>query len=273
MKKLIKTNDGELTLTSDSKVNHYILTIKNKNNKSSLIINIAEVQELIINLGAFYREEYPIGNYSNGIVTHFRTLGRLPRFSKSTEKANEIANVFIALPQKELNIFIIESIQNACGEFMEGLGFEIKTQNEPVYGSFFQKIVFIFKSEKTQKEINSLYEKGKDALVANYLNLPTAEATSKLSEAAASLINSISDIDEAAIRLGAIVIVKTKKNNKTILLTETVSPTLATMLDNSPNILTNPRAVYELLQVEKLKSNVFDENEDVVDNPQVGRSL
>jgi hypothetical protein len=160
-------------------------------------------------------------------------------------------------------LFIIENIQNACGDFMEAVGYELEVKNEPVFGSFFQRIKFKLKHPKTQEEIEDLYNKGKQALEAKYLNLPTAEATEKIANAASKIIDSIADIDEAAIRLGAIIIVKINKNGRSIIVSETVSPSLASTLDNMPNILSNPRAVYELLSVDKIKGNLFETDEDV----------
>jgi hypothetical protein len=186
----------------------------------------------------------------------------IPMHSSSSQvNVKRTAEVFIGLPQEEIDIFTIEKFQNACGEFMEALGFELKTEDEPIYGSFFQRLQFLSKSKRTNEEIDDIYQKGKRALEYKYLNVPAADATSQLSQAASQLISAVKDIDEAVVRLGSILLVKTSKEGKSQIIIETVSHELASSFDNNPNLLKNPNAVYELLVGERKKQNNVDEGE------------
>lgn len=255
LRKEIETNDFPLILTDlgktilfDDRNYEFDLLLNNEfenentsNQKTKEILDKWKLHEEFIRNKRYKKESYS---------------------TKYHESIRE-TELYIGIPQKEIDIFTTEHIQNACGEFMEALGFELKTKNEPVYGSFYQQLKFWMKKEKTQKELDDIFQKGKLALETKYLNVPTAEASAKLAEAASKVIESLANIDDAAIRLGAIVIVKTKKEGKSILLVETVSPTLANTLDSMPNILTNPSAVYELLKVDKIKANKFLTSEDV----------
>jgi hypothetical protein len=171
------------------------------------------------------------------------------------------AEVFIGLPQEQIDLFAIENIQNACGEFMEAMGFEMEAKDEPVFGSFFQRLKFVLTSEKTAKEVNDIYQKGKHALEAQQLDLPRAEASEKLANAAAKAIESIQLMDEAVLRLGALLVVKVQKEGKPVILVETISPQMSATLDVNPVILNSPAAIYEILLASKKYKGQIGEGE------------
>lgn len=171
-------------------------------------------------------------------------------------------NVFIALPQESIPLDVIENIQNACGELMEALGYELEIAEEPVLGSFYQKLKFILTSPKTKREVAEGFSKAKAALEFNYLNLPSAEATEKLSNAASNLITSLNGVDEGLVRLGALLVVKVTREGKVRILSETLSPELSLLLDKTPQILNNPNTIYELLQ-SMTNKNYFNEGDGV----------
>ncbi|MGV3459654.1 MAG: hypothetical protein ACO1N9_04275 [Flavobacterium sp.] len=166
-------------------------------------------------------------------------------FGNATDKLN--ANVYIALPQKEISLFAIEQVQNACGEFMEALGYELKQKSEPILGSFYQKLKFFLKNPKTEIEILHAYENAKRALEIKYLNLPNSESTEKLANAAANLINALSAVDEGVLRLGNLLVVKTVRNGQTCVLSETLSPELCMLFDKNPQLLNNPNNIHQML--------------------------
>ncbi len=170
-----------------------------------------------------------------------------------------MAEVFIGIPQEEINLFKREELTNACGEFMEAMGFELETKEEPVFGSFFQKLWFKLNKPATKAEIEEVYNKGKLALEATYLNKPTADATETIANAATKLIEALKNIDQGVLRLGAILVVKVKKDNETIILAETVSPELASTLDDNPKLLRNPNAIYELMLGDKSPDTKIEE--------------
>lgn len=165
--------------------------------------------------------------------------------------------VFIALPQSEIDLFTTEKITNACGEFMEALGFELEIEEEPIFGSFFKRLKFVFKKSTSEQELNDIYEKGKNALEAKLLNLPTAEASAKITDSVGNLIVAIKDVDECAFRLGAILLVKVQREGKTLIMAETVSPKLISALEENPNLLKKPNELYNLLLQEKSPDEEF----------------
>lgn len=177
------------------------------------------------------------------------------------QSSNKFAEVYIAIPQEEIDLFVIEQVQNACGDFMEALGYKLKEEEEPVYGSFFQRILFKFKKSKTKEEVEDIYSKAKTALERKYLDLPTAEINQKLAEAASCLIKSVESLDEVCIRLQDIFIIKVTVEGRKILLVKNNFIELETILQSNPKLLDSPRAMYEMIRA--LEKNVGDENPTV----------
>jgi hypothetical protein len=169
------------------------------------------------------------------------------------------AEVFIGLPQNDIDIFTIERIQNATGDFMEAMGFELETQDEPVFGSFFQRLLFLLKGEVKQ-EASELYGKGKIALEAQFIDLPSAEITSKLSAAAAELITALGPVSEAAVRCGSLLIIKMTQEGVSKIIIETTSPELAALLNKSPALLQNPRIVFDLIAGMRAPDRTIEES-------------
>ncbi|MDO7849013.1 hypothetical protein Q5H92_21795 [Hymenobacter sp. M29] len=155
-------------------------------------------------------------------------------------------NVFIGLPQEHLELFDIERIQNAVGDFMEAMGFELETKDEPVFGSFFQDLKYFFKGRGKAAAAEAL-QKGKLALETQHITLPAAEATGKLAESAAALISSLNGVDEAVLRLGSLLVVKVSRNGLPAIMAETVSPELAQLLDKNPGLLKTPAVLFDML--------------------------
>jgi hypothetical protein len=175
------------------------------------------------------------------------------------ERENNItADVFIGIPQEHLSLFDIEAIQNATGDVMEAFGYEMESKDEPVYGSFFQRLKYLFRGEVVEAEAGDLYTKGKKALEAQLLNKPTAEVTEKQADAVAKLIVALAPIDEAVLRLGTLMIVKIQRNGIPVIAVETLSPKLAAMMDANPRFLENPRLVFEMLATTKSPTNQLE---------------
>jgi hypothetical protein len=160
-----------------------------------------------------------VNNYlkSNKQVGEYnQTEYKLQLKEEITVNEKKASEVIIYIPEKP-SLFEQENIVNACGEFMEALGYEMKTEDEPIYNSFWQKIKFIFKRNITEEDVNNLFDKGKRALELKYVELPTAEQTEKLANATEKILNSIEKFDNCTIRLGSLLIVKRKAGNESVL--------------------------------------------------------
>ncbi|QNH63198.1 hypothetical protein [Hymenobacter sediminicola] len=180
-----------------------------------------------------------IRNYMNGIDRGFLVEG-------SAEKQQSF--VYISIPQQFIENSALEDILDSINSFMSVCGFEYKSEEEPVWGSFIQSLIFWTKRPKTQREVHEIYNKGKAALEANYLGKPVAESTAQLSNAAAQLIAACQNVDEIVLRTGALILVKAIIDGRTIMSVETISPQLMAHLDMNPGLLRDPRLVYYFLE-------------------------
>jgi hypothetical protein len=166
-----------------------------------------------------------------------------------TPQLNENSSeVIIYIPEKP-SLFEQENIVNACGEFMEALGYEMKTEDEPIYNSFWQKIKFIFKRNITEEDVNGLFDKGKKALELKYVELPTAEQTEKLANATEKILNSIAKFDNCTIRLGSLLIVKRMVGTESVLKIHQLSLEEIKYLEENNSII---KDVDPLTQLSKL---------------------
>lgn len=187
-----------------------------------------------------------VGNAPAAALKHSHSSIR--RFSLKGSDESELATVYIAIPQKEIDLFVVEQIQNACGDFMGVMGFKLKEEEEPVYGSFFQKILFKLKNSKTKEELNEVYTKGKEALETIYLDKPNAQVTQIYSDAASNLLKSIEPVDEACILIGELFVIKVVIDGRTIVIVRNRCRKLEAILQSNPVLLHNPRAMYELVE-------------------------
>ncbi|GEM_PF-3150503 len=158
-----------------------------------------------------------------------------------------VAEAIIYIPDAFVPLLQAERITNACGDFMEAMGFELETEDEPVFGSFFKKLRYIFSSTIGAEDLEDLYSKGKKALELKHLELPTAEQTEKLSNAAEKLVKSLEGVEEGVVRCGALIVLKKNVDGKVRLIIQQLSMEMIILLDKKPQLLFNINTVYELL--------------------------
>ncbi|UOQ65320.1 hypothetical protein [Hymenobacter volaticus] len=183
---------------------------------------------------------------SNDII--FGYLDNIDKgFFVDNESKKQQALVYISIPQHFIQNEHLENILESASSFMSVCGFDYKSEEEPVWGSFIQSLIFWTKKPKTQQEVQEIYNKGKAALEATYLGKPVAESTAQLSSAAAQLIAACHNVDEIVLRTGALILVKAVIDGRTIMSVETISPQLMAHLDMNPGLLRDPRLVYHFL--------------------------
>ncbi|RPD50260.1 hypothetical protein DNI29_05545 [Hymenobacter sediminis] len=169
-------------------------------------------------------------------------------FIVSGEAKIQQSFVYVSIPQPHIRNQDLEYILESLNFFMSVCGFEYQSEEEPIFGSFIQSLIFWTKKPKTQQQVHEIYDKGKAALEANYLGKPVAESTAQLSSAAAQLIAACQNVDEIVLRTGALILVKAIIDGRTIMSVETISPQLMAHLDHNPGLLRDPRLVYYFLE-------------------------
>ena len=114
-------------------------------------------------------------------------------------------------------------------------------------GSFFKRMKFIFSKTVGNEDLEALYNKGRKALEIKHLDLPTAEQTEKLANAAEKLIGSLKEVNEGVVRCGALLVLKKQVNGETKIIIQQLSTEMIILLEKNPNLLFNPNTIYELL--------------------------
>jgi hypothetical protein len=160
--------------------------------------------------------------------------------------------------QENLSYREREMVQTAIDEFMEACGFELQTELEPRHGSFWLRLKFWSKDKITPREADATYEQGKTALLATYLDNPTADITDKMADAARKLIDAIQPYENSVLRVGNLLVVK---NGKEELRVETITPELARALAGNPLLLQRHEAVMKLLKKERQLSELASDKE------------
>jgi hypothetical protein len=159
------------------------------------------------------------------------------------------AEVTIYIPDYFVSLRDAEIITNACGDFMETLGFEMHAEDEPVLGSFFKKIWFLFSKTISEKELEGLYNRAENALDKGHSDaLGEVEQTEILANSAAKLINSLDNVNEGIIRCGILIVIKRMiKGENSQITVHQLSPEMVRIIDQKPQLLLSINTIYELL--------------------------
>ncbi len=163
---------------------------------------------------------------------------------------SERAILEVSIADKEILLLVQEHILNAAGQLMEAMGYELEAEEEPKYGSFFQQLRYKLSELITPEDVSKLAEEAKEGLRAQ-INKTPIQATATLTSATAELITSLEKVDNAAIRLGTLIVVKTTIDGVTKVRIEDISITLAHKLRDEPTFLESPVAVAHFLDEEK----------------------
>ena len=183
-------------------------------------------------------------------------LQKLSNELKQAQDKPEV-DVIIFISDEYIRLSDTENITNSCGDFMEALGFELETEDEPVFGSFFKRLKFIFSSTIGEEDLVQLYQRGKKALELKHIELPSAEQTEKLANAAEKLVKSLEGVEEGVIRCGGLIVLKKGVDGKPKLIIQQLSTEMIIILDKHPQLLFNVNTVYELLTGD-VRKNIDD---------------
>lgn len=162
-------------------------------------------------------------------------------------------------------VLISEKLTNACGAFIEVFNYELETKDEPIFGSFFNKLSFL-KKHSTEQKIDNAIEKGAKALELKHVELPTAEQTQKLAAAAKDIVDTLKEIDEGVVKIGALLTIKKVVNGKTKLLTLELPFHIRKLFEEKPQLLLNLNTTWQIVTGEVVE---FKEINDSVQDSKV----
>jgi len=134
-------------------------------------------------------------------------------------------------------------ILEATDELMNSIGFELKGEEEAVLGSFFQKLFYQKKKNKSEETINENLSR----VLSQINNQGNVNETERLTMAVANLVNNLDAIDEYVIKLGTIVVIKVIIGDKSRLIAQIITPEVNQKLSDNPQLLKLPNQLYELM--------------------------
>lgn len=176
---------------------------------------------------------------------------------------------------QELNIFtkqsipynLQEEIVNACGEFMEALGYEFEEEEEPAFNSFWSRIRFILGKHVTVDEFDRGLQIAKQALELKHFDLPSAEQTEKLASAAEKIIGCLEKISgPSAIRLGVLLVIKYVENGAPGYIVHQLNADQILILTKKPSIIKDFELLTKLISSEDYSQLLLEQiNNEQVD--------
>lgn len=271
MKKIIHLNKGFIFLGFNPELNELEIRIGDGFDSPTLILDKTSSLELSANILSMFQENLPdpsdfIGELHHQYPNITPEAWQEAIFSNYLQRTPVLHQewVDICLYDQDIRQEDIQMILSACDGLMHALGYELEKEEEPAYGSFFQRIKYFLKDPKTVSEISQGYENAKLAINLNYINAPMAEATNKYAASAALLVESLANVNSAAIRLGALLLIKTTDGSGVAhVFVNTISPFLSQMLDAKPELLKSPEIILELLSKELSRNEKSNESEQV----------
>ncbi|MHC4474945.1 MAG: HU family DNA-binding protein [Planctomycetota bacterium] len=160
--------------------------------------------------------------------------------------------VQICLPHAdpEEDLFLMDQFREGISELLESFGLELDPETQPIeaLGSWFAEMVFKTKEKVSPRELEKLYEEMREALRRKTLDFVGAEVLEKRASAIAKVLKQLEYVDEAAIRLGDVLLVKVLIEGRTRVVIENITPSLARELERKPNLMREPVALFRRVE-------------------------
>lgn len=155
-------------------------------------------------------------------------------------------NVSINIPQKKIDWSVIEQILDSLDKLMNFIGYRLKKEEKELIGSFFKDILYTLKTKrvgwKTKKELKTLQN-----LITGKARENAQIEDSEVEIAINELISAIECLDEIVIKIGPLLIVKSKTQTEPIFVIEFVEDTKIRRLTENSSNLKEPKKIYDLL--------------------------
>ena len=170
------------------------------------------------------------------------------------DKKQITETVEINITDKEINDSDLKDLEKAINNLMLTVGYELKEEGITERGSIFKKLIFQSIKYILSDEKEKAFKKLKYSLL-NAIEKDDLESNSnKQNQAINQTLKALEKFDNAVIRIGEILVIKTTDSNgKSSLLVESISPELAAELASNPEFLRDPQSVKAFLQQEQVR--------------------
>jgi hypothetical protein len=185
----------------------------------------------------------------------------------STDKASAGQSIRVDVYLDTDDEQIAERVVVAANRLAQVLGYEGVVDEETLTGSIWRKARASLKQGISSEEVSDRLAKVERAIELKYLELNQAEVDSKEAEAVATLINSLTDVPQACIRVGSILLVKYMNSSECVVVCRSMSQAEIRAFERFPEIQLNPRNAVVALKtaVESMELTAMDHGS--VDEP------
>lgn len=149
----------------------------------------------------------------------------------------------------------IFEVYDSVLRFAKSIGFDESIEFEAVKGSWFKRILAKSQEKLSSDEVQDRLKEAEYGIEVNTILKQQSEIDKNQSEALSNIITSLKDIPNAAIRIGALIVVKlTDEEGSVSLQTRTLSIKELHLLNKKPELLQMPK------QILKALANEIDDN-------------
>lgn len=136
-------------------------------------------------------------------------------------------------------------------DFLTSIGFEKALEFKAIKGSWIKKMIAKSKNAITNENVTDRLKEAEYGIEVNGILKQQSEIDKNQSEALSNIITSLKDIPNAAIRIGALIVVKITDNEGVVnLQTRTLSIKELHLLNKKPELLQMPKQILQALAKE-----------------------
>lgn len=158
----------------------------------------------------------------------------------------------IGLLHKPIEIYLdtndlskIEKTSQVVEAYLSNNNLSIKKKLPVVKGSLFQKMFARAKDILTSEELKERLDQAEHGLKLNTITKQQSEIDLNQAEAVSKILNSISEVENAAIKIGSLLIVKTTISGNPNIAVKNLSLKEMLVLENEPSLLKSPVELLE----------------------------
>ena len=145
----------------------------------------------------------------------------------------------------------IFEVYDAILKFTKNIGFEVGVEFEAVKGSWIKRMIATSKKKLSSEDVLDRIKEAEYGIEVNTILKQQSEIDKNASEALVNIITSLKDIPNAAIRIGALIVVKVTDNEGAVSLqTRTLSIKELHLLNKKPELLQMPKQILQSLAKE-----------------------
>ena len=149
-----------------------------------------------------------------------------------------------------------KEVSEAIDSFLANFGIELFDIGKSETGSFFKNCAAIFKKQVSNENFEEDIKKIKHSLELHAIKKIQSESDKNQAEAASTLIQSLKDVENAAIQIGSILVIKcTNSEGKQQICVRTLTTKEMIYIEEHPEIIKDPRSIVAKLSKAKEYEN------------------